>query len=61
MQLNVKEMTKESLKKLKFLNCQLQMTLPKSICQGQSNKGICHLPLQRLNAVLLQLQTFNIP
>ena len=54
-------MTKESLKKLKFLNCQLQMTLPKSICQGQSNKGICHLPLQRLNAVLLQLQTFNIP
>ena len=54
-------MRKESLKKLRFLNCQLQMTLAKSICQGQNNKGICHLPLQRLNAVLLQLQTFNIP
>ena len=37
------------------------MTLAKSICQGLNNKGICHLPLQRLNAVLLQLQTFNIP
>ena len=24
-------------------------------------KGICHLPLQRLNPVLLQLLTFDMP
>ena len=32
----------------------------KSICQWLNNhKNICHLPLQRLNSVLLQLPTFN--
>ena len=29
--------------------------------QQQNNKGICHLPLQRLNPVLLQLLAFNTP
>ena len=34
--------------------------LAKSICQRlNNNNGICHVPLQRLNPVLLQLRTFN--
>ena len=37
-----------------------KLALAKSICQWpNSNKGVCHLPLQRLNTVLLQLLTFN--
>ena len=35
--------------------------LAKSICQRLNNKGIFHPPLQRLNPLLLQLQTFNSP
>ena len=39
-----------------------KMALAKSICQPLTNsKGICLLPLQKLNPVLLQLLTFNIP
>ena len=39
-----------------------KMVLAKSICQPLTNsKGICLLPLQKLNSVLLQLLTFNIP
>ena len=34
----------------------------KGICQClNNNKGICHLPLQGLNSVLLQLLTFDMP
>ena len=29
----------------------------RSICQRLNNKGICHLPVQRLNPMLLQLPT----
>ena len=38
-----------------------KLTLAKRICQQQNNnnKGICHLPLRRLNPVLLQLKAFN--
>ena len=35
--------------------------LAKNICQRLSNKGIFHLPLQRLSPLLLHLQTFNSP
>ena len=36
--------------------------LAKSICQPLTNsEGICLLPLQRLNPVLLQLLTFDPP
>ena len=37
------------------------LTLAKRICQqrNNNNKGICHLPLRRLNPVLLQLKAFN--
>jgi len=37
-------------KELLAVNCKLALA-----------KGICHLPLQRLNPVLLQLLTFNTP
>ena len=37
-------------KELLAVNCKLALV-----------KGICHLPLQRLNPVLLQLLTFNTP
>ena len=36
-----------------------KLALVKSICQLLNNKGICHLPLGRLNPVLLQLLTFS--
>ena len=37
-----------------------KLALAKSICQPLTNsKGICLLPLQKLNSVLLQLLTFN--
>ena len=45
-----------------FVNYEL--ALAKSICQllnNRDNKGICHLPLWKLNPVLLQLLTFNTP
>ena len=35
------------------------MALTKSI--ANDNKGICRLPLQRLNPMLLKLLTFNNP
>ena len=44
------------------LSVNYKLVLAKSICQGlNNNKGICHLPLQRLNPVLLQVLTFNTP
>ena len=44
------------------LSVNYKLVLAKSICQGLNNhKGICHLPLQRLNPVLLQVLTFNTP
>ena len=37
-----------------------KLALAKSICQWlKNNKGVCHLPLQRLNPALLQLPTFK--
>ena len=39
-----------------------KLALAESICQSLNNsKSICHLPLRRLNPVLLQLLTFDIP
>ena len=40
-----------------------KLALAKSISQrlNNNNKGIYHLPLQRLNPELLQLRTFNTP
>ena len=39
-----------------------KLALAKRICQGlNNNKSICHLPLWRLNPVLLQLLTLNNP
>jgi len=44
------------------LSVNYKLVLAKSICQGlNNNKGICHLPLQRRNPVLLQVLTFNTP
>ena len=36
-----------------------KLALAKSVCQRLKNKGVCHLPLQRLNPGLLQLPTFK--
>ena len=39
-----------------------KLALAKSICQPLTNsKGICLLPLQKLNSVLLQLLTVDTP
>ena len=38
---------------LSWYLCQLQMGTCQDHCQCMNNKGICHLPLQRLNPVLL--------
>ena len=38
-----------------------KLALAKSVCQRLNNKGVCRLPLRRLNSVLRQLLTFNIP
>ena len=39
-----------------------KLALAKSICQQlNNNKGISHRPPWRLNLVLLQLLTFNLP
>ena len=35
------------------------LALAKNICQQLNNKGLCHLPLQRLTPVLLWLLTFS--
>lgn len=49
------------------LKCQLQTACQLQIgsCQEHrlqlNNKGVCHLPLQRLSPELLQLLTFNTP
>ena len=40
---------------------QLQIGTFQGHCQGLNNKGICHLPLQRLNPMLLQLLAFINP
>ena len=39
----------------------LTHSLTQEPCQQMNNKGICHLPLLRLNPMLLQLLTFNKP
>ena len=45
---------------MNVLSVSYKLVLAKSICRGLNNtKGICHLPLQRLNPVLLQLLTVN--
>ena len=43
------------------LVCQLQIGIYQEYCQWLNNKGICHLPLWRLNLMLLYLLTFNNP
>ena len=41
--------------------CQLQIGTYQEHHQGLNNKGICHLPLRRLNPLLLPLLTFSNP
>ena len=41
--------------------CQLHIGTYQEHCQWLNNNGVCHLPLWRLNPVLLQLLTFNNP
>lgn len=44
------------------LSVNYKLVLAKSICWGlNNNKGICHLPLQRWNPLLLQVLAFNTP
>ena len=42
-------------------NFQLQIGTHQGHCQWVNNKGICLLPLQKLNPMLLQLLTFHNP
>ena len=42
------------------IRCQLQIGTCQKQCQWLNSKVICHLPLWRLNLVLMQLLTFNM-
>ena len=45
------------------LHVKYKLALAKSMCQqlNSNHKGVCHLPLWRLNPMLLKLPTFNTP
>ena len=52
---------REDLEK-KYPGVNYKLALNESICQWLNNsKGVCHLPLWRLNSVPLQLPHFNTP
>ena len=46
------------LRKEPVFRCQLQIDTCQEHCQWLNNKDICHLPLWRLNPMVLQLLTF---
>ena len=50
---------KKAFTKHLICQCQLHIGTYQEYCQRLNNKGICHLPVQRLNPMLLQLLTFN--